>query len=293
MKVLVTGSSGQVGTCLVKQLNNKVNLLALNSTELNITNENDVNDIVLGFKPNIIINAAAYTAVDMAEDELELSGAVNAKGAEYLAKSAYKVGAAILHISTDYVFDGSKNIPYTETDNTNPQNSYGKTKLAGENAVKIACPRHIILRTAWVFSEYGNNFVKTMLRLATERTELSIVADQFGGPTFADDIATTLVTFAQRIYYSGFKEYGVYNYSGLPYVSWYEFAQYIFQQAVYQGVISSKPIVNPINTNDYPTKAKRPANSCLNLSKIQLQGIKESNWKSALQHIEKYKNDRN
>lgn len=288
MRVLITGSKGQVGRCLVTQLAHKAEILALDSSQLDITDEANVFRIIFEFKPDIVINAAAHTAVDRAEQEVKQSEEINIRGPEYLAKAAHQVGAAILHISTDYVFDGEKNSPYTENDITNPKSVYGRTKLNGETVVINACPKHIILRTSWVFSPYGNNFVKTMLRLATERTNLSIVSDQYGGPTNAFDIASTLVNLAERIYNNNFDNYGIYHYSGLPYVSWYEFAKYIFEQATNEKIILTKPIVSAIKTADYPTAAKRPSNSCLDLTKIQLLGINASNWQLALQQIEKY-----
>ncbi|HBC7429871.1 TPA: dTDP-4-dehydrorhamnose reductase [Providencia rettgeri] len=289
MRVLVTGSKGQVGHCLEEQLTNKTELLALDSTQLDITDKAAVFRIISEFKPNIIINAAAYTAVDRAEREIKQSENINIKGPEYLAKAAHHIGAAILHISTDYVFGGDKELPYTENDITNPKSVYGQTKLNGEVAVINSCPRHIILRTSWVFSQHGNNFVKTMLRLAAERTNLSIVSDQYGGPTDAADIASTLINLAERIHYNNFEGYGIYHYSGFPYVSWYEFAQYIFEQATNKKIILTKPLVNAIKTTDYPTTAMRPHNSRLDLTKIQLLGINASNWQLSLQQIEKYK----
>ena len=182
MKVLITGCNGQVGSCLVNLLQNKasVEICTVDRAELDITQQDAVSHYVSSFQPDVIINAAAHTAVDKAEQQNE-------------------IGALMLHISTDYVFDGTKETTYVETDLVNPQSIYGITKLAGEEAVAEVCPRHIILRTAWVFSEYGNNFVKTMLGLAKQRDTLGIVADQFGGPTYAGDIAAALIKMAQVI----------------------------------------------------------------------------------------------
>ncbi|MGF1867389.1 dTDP-4-dehydrorhamnose reductase [Enterovibrio norvegicus] len=293
MKLLITGSFGQVGRCLVKQLStmNDVEFLPLDRDELDITNANQVLDLVTSFKPDAIINAAAHTAVDRAEEEVELSYAINCDGPTNLAKAANKVGAVMLHISTDYVFAGNKDGEYVETDETGPQGVYGKSKLAGEIAVSEACPRHIILRTAWVFSEYGNNFLKSMLRLAESRDELGIVADQFGGPTYADDIANALIQISKAIVKDNHTGYGVYHFSGMPHVSWSDFAKTIFDEAKQQGVLGKKPTVNPIATSDYPTPAKRPANSKLNCEKIQNQfGIAPSNWQTALKNLRKYAN---
>lgn len=226
MKVLITGSHGQVGSCLVEQLKISPNteILAVDRNELDITSQSDVIKSVNEFKPHIIINAAAHTAVDKAETEVDLSYAINRDGPLYLAQAAENVGAALLHISTDYVFSGDKDGMYVETDTVDPQGVYGKSKLAGEQAVLDNCSRTIILRTAWVFGEEGNNFVKTMLRLAQQRDELGIVADQFGGPTYAGDIATALITIARTIVAEGSNfessKYGIYHYSGLPHTSW-------------------------------------------------------------------------
>ncbi|PMN71096.1 dTDP-4-dehydrorhamnose reductase [Enterovibrio norvegicus] len=291
MKLLITGSLGQVGSCLVEQLSsmNDVEFLALDRDELDITNMNQVNDQVISFKPDAIINAAAHTAVDRAEEEVELSYAINRDGPANLAKAASKVGAAMLHISTDYVFAGDKDGEYLESDETGPQGVYGESKLAGEIAVAEACYSHIILRTAWVFSEHGNNFVKSMLRLAESRDELGIVADQFGGPTYAGDIAKALINIAKAIVNENNVGFGVYHYSGMPHVSWCDFANSIFDDAIKQSLLTKNITVNPIVTSDYPTPAKRPSNSKLNCEKINnLFGIEPSNWKLALKNLKEY-----
>lgn len=291
MRVLVTGCKGQVGYCLAEMLSNAENvaLLAVDREELDITNQEAVNEVVKAFKPTIIINAAAHTAVDKAEQEIELSYAINCDGPKFLAEAAQKLGAAILHISTDYVFEGNKDGEYVENDATNPQGVYGASKLAGEIAVGDACDRHVILRTAWVFGEHGNNFVKTMLRLAETRNELSIVGDQFGGPTYAGDIAKALVEIAKKISNDESVEYGVYHYSGLPHVSWYEFADRIFDNAVEQGVLRNKPRLSSIKTEQYPTPAKRPRNSTLSSNKItHAFEIDTSNWKAAIKNLKIY-----
>lgn len=291
MRVLITGCYGQVGHCLTQQLADKesTTVLALDRDQLDITNQDSVNAIVDDFKPTIIINAAAHTAVDKAEEEVELSYAINRDGPKYLAQAAQNVGAAILHISTDYVFEGNNVGEYAESDQTNPQGVYGESKLAGEKAVAQACEKHVILRTAWVFGENGNNFVKTMLRLGENRDALSIVGDQFGGPTYAGDIASTLIQIAKRITQGDAVEYGVYHYSGLPHVSWFDFANAIFDVAVEQGVLVKKPSLTSITTEEYPTPAKRPSNSRLSTEKItQAFSVQASNWKAALNNIQAY-----
>lgn len=291
MRVLITGCHGQVGACLTEQLNHRENttVLALDREHLDITNQDDVITIISEFQPTIIINAAAHTAVDKAEEEVDLSYAINRDGPKYLAQAAQTIGAAMLHISTDYVFEGNKAGEYIETDTTNPQGVYGESKLAGEIAVAQSCDKHIILRTAWVFGENGNNFVKTMLRLGHTRDALSIVGDQFGGPTYAGDIASTLIQIAICINQGGEVEYGVYHYSGLPHVSWFDFADAIFDVAAQQKVLEGKPTLTSITTDQYPTPAKRPSNSRLSNEKIIANFfVKASDWKAALKNIQAY-----
>lgn len=291
MRILITGCYGQVGSCLTQQLANdkSITVLALDREHLDITNQDAVNAAVTEFEPSIVINSAAHTAVDKAEEEVELSYAINRDGPKYLAQAAQRVGAAILHISTDYVFEGNKVGEYTETDTTNPQGVYGASKLAGEIAVAKECDKHVILRTAWVFGESGNNFVRTMLRLGENRDALSIVGDQFGGPTYAGDIACALIQIAKRITQGETVEHGVFHYSGLPHVSWFDFADTIFDIAVEKGVLVNKPSLTSITTDQYPTTAKRPSNSRLSTEKIT-QGfdIEASDWQAALNNIQAY-----
>ncbi|WP_028024861.1 dTDP-4-dehydrorhamnose reductase [Enterovibrio calviensis] len=292
MRILVTGAKGQVGTELCNRLAGKVDLLALDRGELDISDREAVSKCVSEFGPDVIINAAAHTAVDRAESEEGLSNAINRDGPLFLAQSANAIGAVILHISTDYVFDGQSDVPYLETDNTAPQGIYGITKLAGEQALASACHKHVILRTAWVFGEYGGNFVKTMLRLGAEKPELGIVADQVGAPTHAGDIADALISIAFSVTSEkqGDSPWGVYHYSGFPYVSWFEFAQCIFSEAVKQKQLEAAPVLKPLATEDYPTPAARPANSRLNCSKIKSSfGVEPSDWLSALKNLKAYK----
>ena len=290
MRILITGSHGQVGTCLVNQLaTTEHDVLAMDRDTLDITDAQQVMHTVRDYRPDVIINAAAHTAVDKAESERELSFAINRDGPKNLALAAQDVNAAILHISTDYVFAGNKDGIYSESDVTDPQGVYGASKLEGELAVISACDKHIILRTAWVFGEHGNNFVKTMLRLAQTRDSLGVVGDQFGGPTYAGDIAAALITMAVAIVEQGNTDFGIYHFAGLPHVSWAQFAQAIFDKAQEQAVLSSKPMVKAITTADYPTPAKRPANSRLDTQKItHTFGIAASDWQAALCHLTDY-----
>lgn len=290
MRVLITGCNGQVGQCLTERLKSKAEIRALDYEGLDITDQQAVSKMVASFKPDYIINAAAHTAVDRAEQEVELANAINHDGPHYLAQSAQQVNAVLLHISTDYVFGGDAAQPYVETDKTGPQGVYGQSKLAGERVVAQSCDKHIILRTAWVFCEHGNNFVKTMLRLAQTRDELNIVGDQFGGPTYAGDIADALISMIEYIEQGQVPEWGIYHFAGLPYVSWSQFAEKIFQRAENKGVLAKQPRINAIPTSAYPTPAKRPANSRLDCSKIANQfGINPSDWITALDNIQAYK----
>jgi dTDP-4-dehydrorhamnose reductase len=291
MKILVTGANGQVGHCLQTQLReNGWDFVALTRAELDISDARAVDAAVQQLKPTVIINAAAYTAVDKAEQEQELAYAINRDGPANLARAAKAINAAILHISTDYVFAGDANGSYREDAPTAPQGIYGHSKLEGEQAVAIANEKHIILRTAWVFGEHGNNFVKTMVRLGSNRDTLGVVADQEGGPTYAGDIAAALLVIVEH-YASGKTTYwGIYHYSGLPHLSWFGFAQHIFAEVERAGLYPKTiPQLNAITTADYPTPAKRPANSKLDCSKLeQAFGITPSDWQSALKNITAY-----
>jgi len=290
MKVLITGCYGQVGHCLVEQLQDKAEIQALDRNELDITDKDAVFKAVEEFRPDYIINAAAHTAVDKAEAEVDLSFAVNRDGPFYLAQAAQYINAVMLHISTDYVFDGEGEEAYTESMPTGPQGVYGQSKLSGELAVAGACNRHLIMRTAWVFGEHGNNFVKTMLCLGESRDALSIVGDQFGGPTYAGDIAAALITMVEYIEAGNIPEWGTYHYSGMPHVSWFEFAKVIFAEAKEKAIMDNVPELVSIPTTAYPTPAKRPTNSRLNCTKINAQfGILASDWQLTLKNIQAYK----
>ncbi|ACS87049.1 dTDP-4-dehydrorhamnose reductase [Musicola paradisiaca] len=290
MRILITGSQGQLGQHLVSYLNGKAELLATGRDSLDITNKNQVIDKVKTFNPDYIINAAAYTAVDNAEDDSERCYAINRDGPAHLAEAANIANAVLLHISTDYVFDGRAEQPYTEDMPTHPLNVYGASKLAGEQAVAEIARKFLIIRTSWVFGEYGNNFVKAILRLAATRNMLNIVNDQFGGPTYSGDIANTLIELIHYIEQGNTPAWGIYHYSGTPAVSWFEFAGAILEQAKAHNLLEAYPKLSGIPSVDYPTKAKRPANSVLNCDRITKQfGLAPSQWLSAINDIEKYK----
>ncbi|PCI87002.1 MAG: dTDP-4-dehydrorhamnose reductase [Hyphomicrobiales bacterium] len=285
MRIILTGCDGQVGKFLSKKLNNMADILALSRHDLDITNELMVHKIVEDFKPDFIINAAAYTAVDNAESEQEKAYEINRDGPLYLAKAAQDINATLIHISTDYVFAGDKDGVYSESDATSPQSVYGASKLAGEQAIIDHCEKYIILRTAWVFGETGHNFVKTMLRLAGDRDKLNIVDDQFGGPTYAGDIADAIILIVKKINHNDVVNWGVFHFSGQPYVSWFEFAKSIFEQAELQNYRQHIEL-SPITTAQFPTPAKRPANSKLECSKIKQEFcISPSHWQSAIRNL--------
>ena len=295
MKVLVIGSTGQVGSELGDQLDD-VFSLAGQPFELDFASRSEVDvtdsEALLTFlgqsAPNWIVNATAYTAVDKAESEQSLAYSVNERAVRCLAEYCGVNSACLLHISTDYVFDGSGDKPFIEEDAVSPLGVYGASKLAGEGAIRSLLPRHIILRTAWVFGANGNNFVKTMLRLAESRPELGVVGDQFGAPTSARDIAKAIATIVLQMSQAESTDdrWGTYHYTGNPFVSWAQFAEEIFQQAEKKLMISSVPLVNAIGTEQYPTPAKRPANSRLDCSKIKdVFGIEPDDWRRSLSEM--------
>lgn len=280
MKILLTGANGQLGRCFQDRLPESWQVWATDSAELDITDREKVLAAVQTYQPDAIVNAAAYTAVDKAESEPELAARVNKTGPENLALAAKAVDARLVHVSTDYVFDGTATVPYVETDATNPLGVYGQTKLDGERAVEAVLPAAIIIRTAWVFSEYGNNFVKTMLRLGKDRDKLGVVADQRGCPTYAGDIAQAIIDLLKQNAAGG-----IYHFCGDKEVSWHGFAEAIFAQAVKQGKLTKSPVVNAITTEQYPTPAKRPGYSSLDCQKIIALGVQLSSWQTAMGRI--------
>jgi len=289
MRILVTGKNGQLGKSINKIVNTgngKNNyqqdndFIFVSREELDLSSESSISHYFdRSNKFDVIINCAAYTAVDKAEKEQELVNQVNHLAVKQLANIANEQKAKLIHISTDYVFDGESNKSYTETDETNPINIYGESKLAGEQALKEIMPTNaIIIRTSWVYSEFGNNFVKTMLRLGKERDEINVVSDQIGSPTYATDLANAILDIVQNI---EFKEVGqktqVYHYSNAGETSWYDFAKEIFKIAE----IGCK--VNPITTQQYPTPAQRPKNTLMNKAKIaKTFSVGISDWKYSL-----------
>ena len=286
MRVLVTGAQGQVGYELLKRVPAGFSVFGYGSQNLDVSDDEQVQAVFEALKPELVINAAAYTAVDKAETDVERAYAVNADGVGFLATAAEKMGIPLLHISTDYVFSGDGDRPYTPDDVTGPTGVYGLSKLSGETQLLEHCSRHLVLRTSWVFGEHGNNFVKTMLRLGRDRDTLSVVADQHGGPTSAGSIADTLWALASIFQREGRLEWGVYHYSGFPACSWYDFANEIFTQAVSLGLLEKSPNLNAITTAQYPTPAKRPQWSVLDCQKlVDAHGLLPRNWRQELQHV--------
>lgn len=272
MKVLVTGAKGQLGQDVVSLLKEQTwEVFGFGREELNITDEKQVSEKVLLIQPDIIIHTAAYTQVDQAESDEESAFKVNAEGTKYLAQAAEAVGAKFCYVSTDYVFDGTKDTPYKPDDQTNPQTVYGKSKLVGEQYTQEYCSKSYIVRTSWVFGLYGNNFVKTMLRLAEENKELGIVHDQVGSPTYTTDLARFIISLVQT------DKYGVYHGSNSGVCSWYEFAKEIFKQS------NIEIVVNPLKTEDFPRPAARPKYSVLDKGMIEENEFESlQNWKEAL-----------
>jgi dTDP-4-dehydrorhamnose reductase len=282
LKILVAGSAGQLARSLAAAALHDpgVKLTALGRPELDLLGRTTLEQIVDRVRPDIVINTAAYTAVDRAEAEPEVALAVNRDGAAALAAAACRHGAPIIHVSTDYVFDGAKQEPYRETDHPAPETAYGRSKLEGEQAVAEANPRHVILRTSWVYSEYGSNFVKTMLRLGGERPELRVVADQFGNPTYAGDLADAILNLTDQLA-RGESAWGIYHLAGNGDTTWHGFAERIIACGVRHGLM---PVpVLPISTSGFPTPAKRPANSRLDCAKARaVFGISLPCWTVAV-----------
>ena len=277
MKILVLGCNGQLGRCLHDQLEKTDhNVIYTSRDQIDIADFDATKSLIKKISPDIVINATAYTAVDKAEQEQDKADLINHLAVANIAMICNDLDCWLVHISTDYVFDGSSIMPYKEDDQTNPQGVYGDTKLKGELVIQSSGCRHIIIRTAWVFSEYGNNFLKTMLRLSAELNELRIVGDQIGCPTYAQDIANAIVVILERLKLNELNS-GVYHFGGNVRWSWADFSRAIFDEAFELQVIASKPNVVAITTKEFPTLAKRPAQSQLNSNKLTTNfGIESS-----------------
>ncbi len=276
-KILIIGGNGQLGNCLNKLISEYALDYEFHFTDydtLDITNQKQINEYFSEYEPHYCINVSAYTAVDLAEQEKEKTFAINAEGVRHLAEACTEKGIDLIHISTDYVFSGDTNIPYSEDDFTNPLSVYGASKLEGENLALENNPKTIIIRTSWLYSEFGKNFVKTMLNLFSTKDELNVVADQFGQPTNANDLAEVIM----KIISTEEKEYGVFHFSNYPETTWFDFAKKIAELS------KSKIKINPISTEQYPTPAKRPMRSTMCLNKIENSyNIEPKYWENSLE----------
>ena len=271
MKILLTGKNGQVGFELLKKLNTLGEVIATDRQELDLANPQAIRDFIDQTKPNIIINAAAYTAVDKAESDSELCYQINVVATEVLTEKAIELNIPLVYFSTDYVFDGLKKGSYTETDQTNPQSVYGKTKYEGEERVRKH-PKHIILRASWVFGSHGSNYLKTILRLITEKESLSIVADQWGSPASASMLADVTFKIVDEIIKNkNFNDYGTYHVTNEGETNWHQYASLIATEAMQLGLTIKCEAnhIRPILTSEYPAAAKRPLNSRLNTEKLK------------------------
>ena len=282
MKVLVFGCNGQLGQSLSDSVPERTELFGLSSSDADITDASSVRDSIQEISPNVVIIAAAYTAVDKAEDEPELAQAVNVEGPRNIAVASREVGARLIHISTDFVFDGKSSVPYQADAATNPLNVYGQTKRDGELAVlEETSGMAVVVRTSWLYSQTGSNFVKTMLRLMAERDELGIVADQIGSPTWADSLARVVWGFATAPQHSG-----IFHWSDGGAISWYEFAVAIQEEALSLGLLADAIPIRAIKTTDYPAAAIRPPYSVLDCSSTQTAlEIQPAVWRSNLHQM--------
>jgi dTDP-4-dehydrorhamnose reductase len=287
MKILLTGATGQVGWELARTLLPVGEVIAIDRSRVDFSDLKALRTLVQQLKPDVIVNPAAYTAVDKAETEKDLAYLINAEAPGMLAEEAKKLGALLVHYSTDYVFDGTKDSPYTESEPTNPLNVYGASKLAGEQAIQSVASDYLILRTSWVYASRANNFLKTILRLATEREELKIIADQIGSPTWARLIAEITAHVVKQVCIekmnSSFTS-GIYHLTSSGYTSWHGFAEKIVEIAREQGKVPLKnKVILPIPATDYPLPAQRPSNSRLSCQRLEQQfGLSLPSWENAL-----------
>ena len=291
-KILLTGVNGQVGHALQKKLSNH-QVFALNREQLDFSDKDAIRRVVRAIQPDLIINPAAYTAVDKAESEPDLAYAINAIAPQVLAEEAAKLNAAMIHFSTDYVYDGSKIENYVETDAVNPLSVYGKSKLAGELAINAVGLPHLILRTSWVYGAYGKNFLKTIIRLASERESLRIVADQFGAPTSSESITDAVIELLNTWQPLDTNQTGIYHFTNQGKTSWHGFSSEIVSE--YNRLAANKSLqmlkanvenIEPITTADYPTPAARPANSTLSNQKLkQVFNVSLPSWQQGLQQV--------
>jgi dTDP-4-dehydrorhamnose reductase len=299
LKILLTGKNGQVGAELAVLLPSLGEVVSFDRRELDLSNPAQIRRAIREMRPTVIVNAAAYTAVDKAETDKEQARIINVDAPALMAEEAKRIGAVLVHYSTDYIFDGSRDLPYQETDRPNPINVYGQTKLAGEEAIRAVGPSHLIFRTAWVYGTRGRNFLLTILRLATEREELRIVRDQFGAPTWSHEIAKgtvrVLAQFSQHSEDAGSRLGGTYHMTAAGKTTWFEFAEAILEKsrrisqdvAWFAAATAGRPLaarrIIPIATEQYPTPARRPVYSVLSNARLrQAFGFELPDWKAQL-----------
>jgi len=285
MTFLIFGKNGQLGSCLVDLLDRKkIKYIALSKKEADITDKNKVEYIIGKYKPTTVINAAAYTQVRESESNPNIAFEINQNGIKNIAIACNKIDCNLIHVSTDYVFDGKSSIPYTPEMNTNPLNIYGKSKLQGEIEIKLNNSKFIILRTSWVFSEYGKNFVKTMIKTAKEKNTINVVSDQIGTPSYAGDIAEAILNLNTKFDGSRIKE--IYHYAGSPICSWHDFAETVFKILFSEGLINEVPKLTPISSSSYNDGLERPIFSALSSEKYFKEfKILESDWRKSLKKI--------
>ena len=285
-KILLTGITGQVGQELERTLSSIGEVIGVSRAELDLGQPDQIQPRIAEIKPQVIVNAAAYTAVDKSETETDVAMTINADAPKAIARSAQDIGATLVHISTDYVFNGQNHTPYLETDQTSPLGVYGSSKLLGEEGVRQNCDRHIILRTAWVYGSRGHgNFIKTMLRLGADREELRVVEDQIGSPTWSYDIAVAITSLVAKSLDDS-EIQGTYHFTNSGVASWYDLAVAIFAEAKQLGFPLKIERVLPITTADYPTPAQRPAYSVLSKVKItETLGVYPPHWRESLRKM--------
>jgi dTDP-4-dehydrorhamnose reductase len=302
--ILLIGTNGQVGRELQKILPRVGEVTSLNRQQLDISKPEEIRGVIRNFRPALIVNAAAYTAVDKAESEQALARAINAEAPGVMAREAKQIGALFVHYSTDYVFDGTKTTPYEENDSTNPQNVYGKTKLEGERAIQASGAHHLIFRTEWVYGAEGRNFLLTILRLATQREELKIVRDQAGAPTSSREIARATTDIVSRIFgpqassLSSADVSGIYHMTAAGETTWYDFAKAILEEARkiepsipwFAAATSGLPLITqrvmPIRAVEYPTPARRPAYSVLSNERMaRVFSVRMPDWRTQLRAV--------
>jgi dTDP-4-dehydrorhamnose reductase len=287
MKILVLGANGQVGSEIIQLFSSTAHeIIAFTRRELDCVNVSVVHSTLFRIQPELIINASAYTAVDKAEDEVSLAHLINGEFVQQLALYCTQQHIPLIHLSTDYVFDGNKEGAYSETEPPHPQGAYAQSKLLGEQAIISHLNEYIILRVSWVFGIYGTNFVKTILKLAASRDELKIVADQWGRPTAARDIARVVLEIVEKINTPSFNKWGVYHYAGTGITNWYEFSRVFIDLAKKKGINLAMNHLSPITSEEYITRAVRPKNSVLDTTKIeQILNIQCMDWKDYLPEI--------